>query len=97
MESDQNRPSDMTDDERKNQSGMPGGGVGRREDPGHTGVYPVSSMDGADEQAQVTGEEAWGQGARGAAGYQDSGGSELFGFGSSQDQGGAPEGQENQP
>lgn len=99
MESDQNRSADSAGDERDardNQSGLPGGGVGRREDPGHTGVYPVSSMGGADNQAQIKGEEAWGQGERGAEGYQDSGGSELFDYGSAQDLGGEPADLDNQ-
>lgn len=58
-------------------SGMPGGGVGRKEGPFNTPVYPVSADSGAPGDAQVENENAWGQGQRGAAGYQDSGGSSL--------------------
>ncbi|HZS00698.1 MAG TPA: hypothetical protein VFE37_18420 [Chloroflexota bacterium] len=56
---------------------MPGGGKGRTDRPGHTGVYPVSEMQGASGQATSQGEASWGQGARGAAGYEDSGTSET--------------------
>jgi len=59
-------------------SGMPGGGKGRKDEPGHTGVYPVSEMEGASGQATSQGEASWGQGDRGAAGYDDSGSSETF-------------------
>ena len=58
-------------------SGMPGGGAGRRETVGHTGVYPVSASEGAPADTPIHPEASWGQGERGAAGYEDSGGSEL--------------------
>ncbi len=58
-------------------SGQPGGGQGRVDEVGGSGVYPVSSSEGASDDAQVRGEASWGQGERGAAGYEDSGGSEL--------------------
>ncbi len=61
----------------QNDSGLPGGGVGRKEGPFNTPVYPVSADAGASGDAQVESENAWGQGQRGAAGYQDSGGSGL--------------------
>ncbi|MFI5274232.1 MAG: hypothetical protein ACHQ4H_14450 [Ktedonobacterales bacterium] len=60
-----------------NNDGLPGGGVGRREGPFNTPVYPVSADQGATGDAPVEGEMAWGQGKEGAAGYQDSGGSGL--------------------
>ncbi len=63
--------------EEKRESGIPGGGAGRRDEPGHTGVYPVSSAEGASAEAPLRGEAEWGQGERGAAGYEDSGSSEL--------------------
>ena len=63
--------------EQKRESGVPGGGQGRRDEVGQSGVYPVSASDGASPDATVHGEASWGQGKRGAAGYQDSGGSEL--------------------
>jgi len=59
--------------DQRQDTGMPGGGVGRREDPGHTGVYPMSSPEGASPDAPLQNENAWGQGGRGAAGYNDSG------------------------
>ena len=63
--------------EQKRESGLPGGGQGRRDEVGQSGVYPVSAPEGASPDATVHGEASWGQGERGAAGYEDSGGSEL--------------------
>jgi hypothetical protein len=63
--------------EQKRESGMPGGGQGRKDEVGKSGVYPVSSSEGASPDAYVHDEASWGQGERGAAGYEDSGGSEL--------------------
>jgi hypothetical protein len=65
-------------DEEKRESGMPGGGAGRVDEVGESGVYPVSEMEGASEDATVHGAASFGQGERGAAGYEDSGGSELI-------------------
>jgi hypothetical protein len=62
----------------RDESGRPGGGVGRIDVPGHTGVYPLSADEGASPEAMVEPEQAWGQGERGATGYQDSGESEIF-------------------
>lgn len=59
------------------QGGMPGDGAGRTETPGRSGVYPVSDMQNAGDQAKVEGEESFGQGKRGEAGYKDHGDSEL--------------------
>jgi hypothetical protein len=67
-----------TDDKRKRESGMPGGGQGRKDKIEKSGVYPVSAMKDAKQDAMVHGESSWGQGDRGAAGYEDSGGSELI-------------------
>jgi hypothetical protein len=39
-----------------NESGMPGGGVGRRDETGKSGVYPVSASEGASEDAEVRSE-----------------------------------------
>ncbi len=44
---------------------------------GHSGVYPASAMEQAPENARSQGEASWGQGERGAEGYNDHGGSEL--------------------
>jgi hypothetical protein len=76
MDQEQERQEQRTD-EQKRESGMPGGGAGRRDEVGHTGVYPASSAEGASPEAEFRGEPGWGQGERGAAGYEDSGESEL--------------------
>lgn len=87
MQDEQNRTGDapqgdMSPADQSNQvdqSGrLPGGGVGRREEPGQTGVYPLSADASASGDAPIQGEAAWGQGERGAAGYQDTGGSGLL-------------------
>lgn len=62
---------------RLNKSGQPGGGAGRRDEVGKSGVYPASSINEAPGDAEARGMASWGQGERGAAGYQDSGSSEL--------------------
>lgn len=75
---------EMTDEEKGNQSsnhdkresGRPGGGQGRRDEVGRSGVYPVSGPH-PPGPAEIRTEPAWGQGERGAAGYEDHGGSEL--------------------
>jgi hypothetical protein len=77
METEQEREREGSPDERR-ECGLPGGGQGRRDETGHSGVYPVSSMGGASGEARVEGEQSWGQGARGAAGYEDSGDSEIM-------------------
>lgn len=63
--------------EDQRESGRPGGGQGRRDEPGRTGVYPASQAEGASPAAPLRGESEWGQGERGAAGYEESGSSEL--------------------
>jgi hypothetical protein len=78
---DQNQNQSQSEEQRneqRNDSGLPGGGVGRRDEVRPSGVYPVSDMQGASPDAEIQTEEAWGQGKRGAAGYQDSGGSEII-------------------
>ena len=67
-----------TDAERKRESGMPGDGQGRKDKIEKSGGYPVSALEDASPDAMVHGEASWGQGERGAAGYEDSGGSELI-------------------
>lgn len=75
-----------TEDERKQrtntnedsrESGRPGGGVGRREDVQGSGVYPASGP-WPEGDAPFKGEASWGQGERGAAGYEDHGTSETM-------------------
>lgn len=59
--------------------GHPGDGAGRIENPGtqHAGVWPVSGPPPDDPDARMQGMASFGQGARGAAGYEDSGRSEV--------------------
>ena len=60
----------------RRESGEPGGGQGRRDEVGGSGVYPASAGRAPDD-AGIRTQNAWGQGERGAAGYDDSGSSEL--------------------
>lgn len=60
----------------KRESGMPGGGAGRKDVVGRSGVYRVSGPLPAGD-APIVGMASWGQGNRGAAGYEDHGESEL--------------------
>jgi hypothetical protein len=53
------------------QGGMPGGGAGRRDEPGRSGVYPFESSD-VPEDASVLVSGAWGR-----SDYEESGESEL--------------------
>ncbi len=78
---------------RQRDSGNPGGGAGRREQVGRSGVYPASGPLPPDN-APYQGMGSFGQGKRGAAGYEDSGRSEpstyagkkdLYGTATSQD------------
>jgi hypothetical protein len=65
--------------EKKQQDRMRGvpGGTGRRDEGvGGSGVYPASAGN-APEDAEIRTQAAWGQGDRGAAGYEDTGPSEL--------------------
>lgn len=48
----------------------------RRDEVGGSGVHPASAHD-APADSEIRTENAWGQGERGAAGYDDSGRSEL--------------------
>ena len=60
----------------RRESGRPGGGQGRKDEVGRSGVYPMSGPHppGA---AEVRMAGAWGQGERGVAGYEDHGSSQL--------------------
>lgn len=60
------------------ESGRPGGGAGRRDDVGPTGVYPMSGGIPEGKHPEIRTPASWGQGERGAEGYEDSGGSELY-------------------
>jgi len=63
-------------EEQKRDNGMPGGGQGRVDDVRGSGVYPASGP-WPKGDAPVRGMAEWGQGGRGAAGYDDHGESEL--------------------
>lgn len=63
--------------EEKKESGLPGGGAGRRDEVGGSGVYPMSGPHPKSNAPIVT-PASWGQGKRGAAGYEDHGESELI-------------------
>ncbi len=54
------------------------GGIGRKEEASGSGVYPASvGPENIPSDAEVKGQAEWGQGERGAEGYDDSGQSEL--------------------
>jgi CBS domain-containing protein len=57
-------------------SGLPGGGAGRKDRVGPSGVYPMSGPHPPGD-APVVWPGSWGQGKRGPAGYEDHGESEL--------------------
>ncbi|HEU4792690.1 MAG TPA: hypothetical protein VFS96_03435 [Nitrolancea sp.] len=60
------------------EEGLPGGGKGRKEKPGRSGVYPMSAgVMPPSGDAPVRDMNEFGQGERGAAGYEDHGSSEL--------------------
>lgn len=69
-----NRPPD----EARRESGLPGGGAGRRDEVGPTGVYPMSGGIPPGKHPEIRTPASWGQGERGAEGYNDAGGSELY-------------------
>src|SRR4051794_2599895 len=66
-----------TTEEQKRESGVPGGGQGRVDEVGCSGVYPASGPMPPSSDAPVRGQASWGQGERGAEGYGDSGTSEI--------------------
>lgn len=61
----------------KNESGNPGGGVGRVDDVGRTGIWPVSGPVPEGRDMPIVSQAELGQGTRGPAGAADSGGSET--------------------
>lgn len=63
--------------EARRESGAPGGGEGRRDEVGPTGVYPMSGGIPEGKHLEIRTPASWGQGKRGAEGYNDAGGSEL--------------------
>ncbi len=69
-----------TDQDQDKLSGTPQGegGVGRKEKVEKSGVYPASvGPENIPDDAEVKSQAEWGQGERGADGYEDSGRSEL--------------------
>jgi len=68
--------TDVAADARR-ESGEPGGGAGRREEVGPTGVYPMSAGIRGGKHLEIRNPASWGQGDRGAEGYNDAGSSEL--------------------
>ena len=62
--------------EKDKESGMPGGGAGRKDDVKGSPVYPMSGPHRPGD-ARIVGLASFGQGERGAAGYEDHGESEL--------------------
>lgn len=72
---------ELPDEERQRQeSGVPGGGKGRRDEVGRSGVYPASEIEEAPDDVEIRQPAEWGQGERGAAGYYDHGDSEEMAF-----------------
>ncbi len=65
---------------REGRRGVPGEGKGRVDEVGHSGVYPLSASEGASKEATIQAPQSWGQGERGAEGYEDHGDSELPNF-----------------
>ncbi|HTI63561.1 MAG TPA: hypothetical protein VL524_08615 [Gemmatimonadaceae bacterium] len=70
--------AEQPNEDDRRESGEPGGGAGRRDEVGPTGVYPMSGGVPEGKHPELRNPASWGQGARGAAGYEDSGGSELY-------------------
>ena len=62
-------------DEQQAESGRPGGGQGRRNEVGGSGVHPASAGNAPDD-AEIRPSAARGQSQPGAEGSQDAGGSE---------------------
>ena len=73
MQQDANDAARLSDTD----SGLPGGGRGRRDEVGGSGVYPASAGSAPPDAVPRTQAE-WGQGERGPAGYEDSGTSGIF-------------------
>lgn len=70
------KKKNATRDDERRESGQPGGGQGRQDEVGGSGVYPASAKN-IPGDAVIRTPQQWGQGDRGAEGYEDSGGSEL--------------------
>ena len=77
MNTEQEHQDHTSGEEQKRESGRPGGGQGRVDEVGGSGVYPASGPTPPGD-AEVRGLASWGQGERGAAGYEDHGDSEVM-------------------
>src|SRR6185437_14865453 len=78
MSEDKRERANLDDEARRRaESGQPGGGAGRRDEVGPTGVYSMSAGIPPGKHPEIRTPAAWGQGDRGAEGYNDAGGSEL--------------------
>lgn len=71
------KPGEQRSTDGLRESGRPGGGKGRTDVVGKSGVYPMSAKERPKGTAPIRPMASWGQGERGAAGYEDAGGSEL--------------------
>lgn len=71
------KPGKQRSTKGRGESGLPGGGKGRVDVVGTSGVYPMSAEERPKGTAPIRPMASWGQGDRGAAGYEDSGGSGL--------------------
>ena len=69
--------SNQNPEKDKRETGMPGGGAGRRDEVGSSGVYPMSGPH-PEGDAPIIPEPAFGQGEDGSAGYEESGRSEIW-------------------
>ena len=61
----------------RRESGEPGGGAGRKDIVEPSGVFPMSGGIPPNKHLEIRTPASWGQGERGAEGYNDAGGSEL--------------------
>src|SRR5919109_5372465 len=65
------------ENEKKRESGEPGGGAGRIDKVERTGVYPFSGPERPPGEAELRPLGDWAGGDRGIAGYEDNGGGAL--------------------
>src|SRR3954467_3834453 len=80
----------------KRESGQPGGGQGRKDETTKKGVWPMSGPL-PEGDAETVAPASFGQGKRGAAGYEDSGGSDLESDGEGGVLGGTTAGPDGKP
>ncbi|HEX2910514.1 MAG TPA: hypothetical protein VH186_06865 [Chloroflexia bacterium] len=78
---DKNNEKGYTSPEERRESGLPGGGQGRKDEVGQTHVYPVSGDEMPEGEVLIRTAGEFGQRGRGLEGYYDSGSSELSNLG----------------